>query len=283
MDTHKKIKIQQILNAFETGSAQGNYGAISVFKDAPGNRIQYTIGRSQTTESGLLKTLLLQYVENKGLYASEMKPFATKIKPHSGGGTYTSSIYPDKAFEALIKKAANDPIMRKTQDEFFDERYWNPAYAFFQKNGFKTPLAMLAIYDTAIHSGPALESSKSMMSILRKRFAEKTPANGGDEKKWVTEYVNARHSWLANHSSRPILRKTTYRTQTIKNLINSGNWELNGDIRTNNGVSIKDSAIKTQQVESDFRPSIDVKPKPIQPVKDQPLSIWAKLKKFFFG
>lgn len=276
MDTRKKVKIQQILNAFETGSAQGNYGAISVFKDAPGNRIQYTIGRSQTTESGFLKTLLQKYVDNKGLYADEMKPFVARIKPHSGSGTYNSSIYPDKKFEALIKKSANDPIMRQTQDDFFDEKYWNPAFAFFQKHGFKTPLAMLTIYDTAIHSGPALDSPRSMMSVLRKRFAEKTPANGGDEKKWISEYVNARHSWLANHSSRPILRKTTYRTQTIKNLIKSGNWDLNGDIRTGNGVSIKDSAIKSQQIEP-------VQPKPVQPVKAQLLSVWAKLKKFFFG
>ena len=272
----KKTKIQQILNAFETGSAVGNYGAISVFEDAAGNRHQYTIGRSQTTESGGLKKMLQKYIDNKGKYANEMKPFVDRIQPHNGNGSYTKTIYPDKKFEALIKKAASDPIMIQTQDEFFDEMYWVPAFKFFKDNGFTLPLSMLTIYDTAIHSGPHLTSPRSMMSVLRKRFAEKTPAKGGDEKKWIEQYVNARHSWLANHSRRPILRKTIYRTQTIKNLIKSDNWQLNGDIRTGNGVWIKETKVNP------------VIPVPVTPPKEitvekPKLTLWQKIKSWFLG
>lgn len=241
MDNVTKTKIQQILNAFETGSAQGNYGKISVFNDASGNRKQYTIGRSQTTESGNLKKLLQRYVDNKGKYANEMKRFVNMITPHSGNGPYTKTIHPNAEFEALIRKAALDPIMIKTQDEFFDEVYWNPAYKFFKDNGFTLPLSMLVIYDTAIHSGPALNSPRSMMTILRKRFPTLPPARGGDEKEWIRNYANARHSWLANHPTRPILKKTIYRTNTFFDLINANNWNLTGTIRTRNGVTIRDS------------------------------------------
>jgi len=277
--TSTKTKIQQILNAFETGSARGNYGAISVFNDAPGNKKQYTIGRSQTTESGGLKKMLQKYIDNKGKYATEMRPFVARIQPHTGNGPYTKSIWPDKNFEALIKKAASDPIMIKTQDEFFDEMYWGPAFKFFTDNGFTLPLSMLTIYDTAIHSGPHLNSPRSMMSILRKRFPEKTPANGGNEKKWVEQYVNARHSWLANHSSRPILRKTVYRTQTIKNLINSNNWQLNGYIRTGNGVWIRENNSTPQNT----TPVVST-PAPKEVVVKQPkLTFWQKIKSWFLG
>lgn len=271
MDSHVKTKIQQILNAFETGSAEGDYGAISVFADAAGERKQYTIGRSQTTESGFLKIMLQNYVKNKGIYANEMSFFADKIQPHNGRGAYSKSIYPSPDFEKLIRKAAKDPIMKSTQDVFFDERYWKPAYKFFVDNGFTTPLAMLVIYDTAIHSGPALNSKSSMMHVLRQRFGEKTPINGGDEKKWIAAYVNARHKWLANHPSRPILRKTIYRTNTLKKLIADNNWELNGNINAN-GVIIKDQHGRSP-----------VKTATVAPIEAKKLSWWQKIIKSIFG
>ncbi len=276
MDEKTIIKIKQILNAFETGSAEGDYGAISVFDDAPGNQKQYTIGRSQTTESGFLKQLLQKYVDNKGLYATEMRRFVNMIQPHTGGGSYTKTIYPNPEFEALIRKAASDPIMIRTQDEFFDDVYWNASYKFFSDNGFTLPLSLLTIYDTAIHSGPNLNSPKSMMSVLRKRFKELPPAKGGNEKQWVEQYVNARHSWLANNTSRPILRKTVYRTQTIKNLINSGNWNLTGDMRTGNGVWIKNANITNKEHTASSRKNASdiIAPK---------LTFWQKIKNWFLG
>ena len=234
MDNNTKIKIQQILNAFETGKADGDYGAISVFNDGPGNIKQYTVGKSQTTEFGNLRELLRRYIDNKGIYADGFRKYAVRIgnKP---------SIYKDSVFEELIKKSALDPIMRNTQDSFFDDVYWKPALKFFNDNEFTLPLSLLVIYDTAIHSGPALNSPRSMMTILRKRFNEVPPVKGGDEKAWVEAYVNARHSWLANHSSRPILRKTIYCTNTFKQLIADNNWDLKGTIRTGNGVYVKDT------------------------------------------
>jgi chitosanase len=281
MDTHVKDKIRQVVNAFETGSAEGNYGAISVFEDAPGNVKQYTVGRSQTTESGLLRTLLQKYVANKGQYSQEMKFFADKIQPHNGRGSYSKSIYPNKEFEKLFKKAASDPVMRMTQDEFFAEEYWNPAFKFFTDNGFKTPLAMLVIYDTAVHSGPSLNSPKSMMTVLRKRFNELPPVKGGNEKKWVAEYVNARHNWLANHSSRPILRKTIYRTNTFKKLIAANNWDLAGEISAN-GVKVRDRITTTPSNIPQETPkaSTIIPPTPI--VEQKPKTgFWAWVKSLF--
>jgi hypothetical protein len=48
------------------------------------------------------------------------------------------------------------------------------------------PLSMLVVYDSFIHSG-------SVPMFLRKRFIERPPANGGDEKKWIGSYVEVRH------------------------------------------------------------------------------------------
>jgi chitosanase len=62
------------------------------------------------------------------------------------------------------------------------------------------------------------------------------PASGGDEREWLTHYVNARHHWLANHSN-PLLQNTVYRTNCFKEQIAHGNWDLSHIIRAN-GVTI---------------------------------------------
>jgi chitosanase len=85
-------------------------------------------------------------------------------------------------------------------------------------NGFTLPLSALVIYDSFIHSG-------SILGFLRKRFPEMPPAKGGDEKRWIGQYVNARHQWLAT-AENVVLHKTIYRTACFKSEIARGNWDL---------------------------------------------------------
>ena len=90
---------------------------------------------------------------------------------------------------------------------------------------------MLVIYDSYIHSG-------SIPMFLRKRFKEFTPVNEGDEKKWITSYIDVRHQWLKYHE-KPILRKTIYRTQVFINEIEKGNWNLEKLPINANGIIVK--------------------------------------------
>ena len=213
-----KEKIQSIINVFETGSPEGNYGAVSIFNDGPRNVKQISYGRSMTTASGHLQTLLQNYINNGGKYASELRPFVGQIRSNL-------SLWRNKALIEILKKSGDDPIMRRTQDEFFDEKYWGPAHEWFSKNGFTKNLSMLVIYDSFIHSG-------SILGFLRKRFAASPPANGGIEADWISQYLNTRHNWLAAHS-RPILRKTIYRTRDMLRVLNDGDWDLNKPFSAN--------------------------------------------------
>ena len=205
----KKQKIQSIINCFETGSAKGNYGDVSIFADGLGGVKQITYGRSQTTASSSLDKLIKQYILNKGQYADALKNY--KIKQDL-------TLWKDKVLINILKLAGNDPIMQTTQDEFFDTQYWTPAEKWFLTNGFKENLSMLVIYDSFIHSGGILD-------FLRKRFPAITPKTGGDEKVWITQYLETRHLWLANHSNK-ILRKTIYRTADMKRSIAVKDWNL---------------------------------------------------------
>ena len=174
MAPQTKNKIEDIVNVFESGSTNGNYATLVKYKDysdpATGtNMVQITYGRSQTTEFGNLKGLLKMYVDANGQYVQKLSPYLNRLgkKP---------SLCTDKNFcDTLVAAGKNDPQMRTCQDEFFDSYYFLPAYSWFKEMGFTLPLSLLVIYDSEIHSG-------GIPDFLRKRFAEKPPIKGGNEK-----------------------------------------------------------------------------------------------------
>lgn len=222
VNTTQKKKILQVVNVFETGTPAGKYDNISVYADGPvvnGQKIkQITYGRSQTTEFGVLKILVQQYIANHGQYAAAVQPYANRIGK-------MPSLHTDAALKNTLKKAGSDPIMKSTQDSFFDQLYYQPAYAWYAAMKFTLPLSMLVIYDSFIHSG-------SILPFLRNSFPESVPKNGGDEKTWVKQYVAARDNWLRHHSN-SVLRNTVYRTECFQDAINKNNWDLSKSINAN--------------------------------------------------
>ena len=137
---------ERVINVFETGTLEGKYGAISIFHDGPGRIRQITYGRSQTTEYGNLRQLVQMYADANGTFSARLRPFIDKI-----GRT---ALVDDDTFKDLLRRAGNeDPIMRTTQDLFFERRYFQPALSWARSNGFTRALSMLVIYDSFIHSG----------------------------------------------------------------------------------------------------------------------------------
>ena len=137
----------------------------------------------------------------------------------------------DDQFKQLLRNAGkNDPVMRQVQDVFFDKRYFQPAMNWADSNGFTLPLSALVVYDSQVHSG-------GILGFLRRRFPEKPPVNGGDERNWITAYVGVRQAWLASHDN-PVLRKTVYRMQCFDNEIGRLNWDLTQLPINAHGVSV---------------------------------------------
>lgn len=226
ISANQKRKIIQVVNVFETGTPNGNYSNISIYADGPainGQRIkQITYGRSQTTEYGVLKILIQQYIANNGQFANQFKTYVEKIGKQP-------SLCTDSPFKSLLKNAGqNDPIMKSTQDVFFDQLYYQPAFKWFTSMKFTLPLSLLVIYDSFIHSG-------SIPVFLRQKFPESVPVNGGDEKKWITQYLAARHDWLEHHSNK-ILRNTIYRPITFEKAIAQNNWDLALPVNANGTI-----------------------------------------------
>ena len=223
LSTGQKRLVERVINVFESGKPEGDYAAMVIFNDGPNDIKQITYGRSQTTEYGNLRELVQKYVAANGLYSKKLKPFVEKV----GSVPLTD----DQTFKDLLKKAGKeDAAMRTVQDSFFDTRYYKPALKWATDNGFILPLSALVIYDSFIHSG-------GILWLIRQMFPENPPNLGGNEIEWTTAYINARHTWLANHP-REAVRKTIYRTQCFKAEITRGNWTLNQIPINANGVKV---------------------------------------------
>lgn len=214
---------EQVINVFETSKIAGDYGALVIFADGPHGIRQVTYGRSQTTEYGNLEELIQMYADANGMFSAQLRPFIAKIG--------VTPLVDNKEFKQLLRDAGRkDLVMQQIQDEFFDKRYFQPAMDWAETNTFTLPLSALVIYDSFIHSG-------SIPGFLRKRFPAVPPAKGGDEKTWITQYVNVRHDWLATHSNK-ILRGTVYRTECFKREIARDNWDLSQVPINANGVDV---------------------------------------------
>jgi chitosanase len=223
LDNLTKRKIWSIVNCVETGTPYFAYDQITILPDGPNNIECVTLSVGFTEFGGNLKKVVQRYVDKKGKYANRFVPYLNRIGK-------MPSLSKDKNFiDALVISSKNDKLMRNAQDEIFEEVYFQPALKWAATEGIETPLGILVVYDSFLHSG-------SIFTFLRNRFTEKTPANGGSEKRWISQYVDARQNWLSNHSNKPV-RNSAYRTRTYQQLIKKENWDLVGPVTTLNGCN----------------------------------------------
>ncbi len=172
-----------------------------------------TYGRSQTTlGSGNLHLLLKQYVDNPGSrFGAALSPFISRFAARD------FSLDRERHLHNVMRAAADDPVMRETQDLFFDDRYWKPALNSATQLGIVSPLGVAVVYDSVVHGSWAL---------IRNRTNEhfRSIAEIG-EQQWITAYVQSRRHWLSTHS-RADVRPTAYRMDAFQRLIEQNLWGL---------------------------------------------------------
>lgn len=223
----QKLTIQQIVNIFETGTADGDYGNVtSIAGDAGG----LTYGRSQTTiNSGNLYLLLKDYVELElqGPITDESDRLALFIRLNLPRfKAKDSSLAQNSQIKAALLRLGADQDMRWVQDRFFERVYLEPALKHAERLGMKLPLSYGLVYDGFIHGS---------FERVRKLFPEPSPSRGGDEKVWDRAYVKARRAWLLSKSYP--LKDTYYRMDAYQKIIDSENWQLDLPIKVR-GIQI---------------------------------------------
>jgi chitosanase len=206
----QKRTAEAIVNIFETSEVRGNYGSVTVIPEDTGH---LTFGRSQTTlGSGNLHDLLQQYTDNEGAtFAAALKPYLTRFRDRD------LSLDTDRHLHNVLRATADDPVMRDTQDEFFDARYWVPAARAADREGITSPLGVAVVYDSTVHGSWGAIRDRTNAACGK-------PAAAG-ERTWISQYVTERRAWLAG-SSRKDLRATVYRMDAFRRLIELDAWSL---------------------------------------------------------
>lgn len=201
---------QAIVNLFETGQVLGDYGQVTVLSGDPG-RLSY--GRSQTTiGSGNLQKLLQRYARNPGAR------FGHRLERWRGTlDQSAASLDHDQQLHNLLRACADDPVMRETQDAFFDEHYWQPAVRAALGLGLRSPLATAVVYDGHVHGSWKLLRDQTTQAAGQPQLI--------GERAWIGAYVERRRQWLAQHRL-SILHGTVYRMDAFKRLIALGQWGL---------------------------------------------------------
>lgn len=201
-----------IVNIFETGRVAGNYGAVVV---AAGDRGHLSYGRSQTTlASGLLHRLIDRYCAAAGAtFATELLPYLPRLE------AIDLTLDHDLRLRSTLARAGDDPVMRRVQDDFFDDNFWRPALRFAASackgQPLSTSLATTVVYDSVVHG-----SFKAIRDITNAGFSSPP-----DEKEWVRRYLATRRAWLAGHDNL-LLRKTVYRMDELQKLVAADGWTL---------------------------------------------------------
>lgn len=211
MNGLQKAAAQAIVNIFETGRAAGDYARVTLL---PGDTGRLSYGRAQTTiASGNLYRLILAYSRTPGAArAAEFEPYLGALSRAE------PALDEDAGFRRLLRRAGDDPAMRRAQDDFFDRVYWMPAERAAARIGVAFPLGLAVVYDSHIHG-----SWDRVRALTEESIG--TVHEAGGEQSWIAAYVGVRRRWLSTRRA-AILRATVYRMDAFSRLIEEGRWEL---------------------------------------------------------
>jgi chitosanase len=125
-------------------------------------------------------------------------------------------------FEAAWRSAAQDPALRKAQDDERDRVYLNPAVAQAKADGLRA-LGQFAYFDAMVMHGPGTDAA-SFGGIRKAALAKaKTPAQGGDESAYLTAFLDARAAAMRREEA----HSDTSRVDTAQRVfLAAGNLDL---------------------------------------------------------
>lgn len=132
---------------------------------------------------------------------------------NSAGGEGNPSTAGLSGFIPAVQNC-NDPLFKQAQIDMLDKLYWNPAMSLADSIGAKYPLTRAFIYDMCVRHGA--DGAKSIISK-----AGATPAQGTDEKVYLSRLISARDSALRSEGLGDISRDKGFSA-----LLSSGNVNL---------------------------------------------------------
>lgn len=200
-------------------------GGYATYQNYDAGIISY--GRFQFTLAGSgLFTVLQKYTSRASTpTAGELRAnYLERTRNHD------PNLRQDARLKQLLIEAASDPIMQAAQDEAATELYWNVVQELsIIPRGIRTPLGQALIFDMGINFGPRhgfLGAAEKEIGVPPK---SRVGENGRSEQDLIAALARLRKQSHDRQAERDKLPGLRVRGDFWVNLVNKGDWMLEGD------------------------------------------------------
>lgn len=235
-----------IVRAFENGRIDdGVYEVVAVLADGAGpswGPYQMTLG------SGNIARVLARYERKHGADApglTSIRHLLDLVGAWPDEGTSDALDSRQQLVVRSLKAMGKLPGVREAMDSVWWEDFMLPAQEYARSLGLETPLGLLVVLDLFNQSGVPRDLTGAILGNyrtvgrigrLRARFNANPPSKGGDEREFAAALNRERWSWLSS-SRKEAVRKSTYRTAILADLMEAGEWDLELPLKLTRNMS----------------------------------------------
>lgn len=191
-----------------------------------------------TLAGGGLYNVLEKYTSNsESDIANELTGYLERVQNRD------ANLRNDERFKELLIVAGDDPVMQATQDEVATQSLWDVVQELsIIPRGIQTPLGQALLFDMAINFGPNHGFIRLAEDNLGVAFQSRVgDENGISEEALITEVARVRKQAHDRQAERDNLPGLKARGDFWVNLIEQGDWQLQGDADGN--VEVKPGRI----------------------------------------
>lgn len=204
-------------------------GGYATYQNYDSGIVSY--GRFQfTLAAGSLATVLNKYLEKSNTAVANELRTAYQGRVNSRD----ANLRQDARFKDLLIQAANEPPMQEAQDQAATQHYWNLVQELsIQPRGIKTPLGQALVFDMAINFGPRhgfLSDAEASFGAPAKSMLG---TYGATEAQLIGKLAELRRASHYRQAERDNLPGLKVRGDFWVNLIQQGDWQLQGDASGN--------------------------------------------------
>jgi predicted negative regulator of RcsB-dependent stress response len=207
------LQQEETVRRLLTGREGTDYGLIQDCPGASPNECGYGIGYWTIGNGGLFKLLYAYTQRPNAQYAPQVKSLIA-----------TGTVVKTPELNSTLNMASADPVMRQTQDDMFRSDVIEPALSVVQALGLRLPLSIAIVCDTSLNNG--LDRAKKLADQATSKTGN-SPKDGGDEKQWTMNFLDARSGYLKSLAIYARLGKgLESRVEFFRQLARSDDWML---------------------------------------------------------
>jgi chitosanase len=229
------LVMDDITAAFENHEVVPQYAAIENLRDGCG----YTAGWiGFCTATGDLLEVVRRY--NRARADNPLRPYTGRLQSLAHAQSDRVGDLGD-GFPAAWRRAAADPVFRRTQLAVGHDRYLTPAVAMAKRQGITTALGVENLFDTALQSGPSESDCAGMPQTVRRtnNAVGGSPATGVGERRWLAAYNEIRTHQLKSPcvpGREADWPESVDRVAALNELARAGNWNLDPPVHLGSDV-----------------------------------------------